>query len=101
MERALSIVLGLGVVGLGAVMALKGMSIPAPVASAASADAAADAKRDDASSTAMGAPETPDAGVQLLADLAIEEPAARAGAAQLPQGAPRVVRFGVILVQFE
>jgi hypothetical protein len=104
MERWLTIVLGLAVTALVVVIGVK--SAP-PLPQAASAgggagDASADALAADAGVFDGGvAADSVDASSPfiLLSDQAVDTP--REGGAALPQGSPRQVRFGVVLVQYD
>jgi hypothetical protein len=104
MQRAISIALSLAAVALSAVLAFRSPASGSPptAAGAASAAAAPSAKTP---ADAGGAPtDLPSKPAAADVDAGSEEPAAHApdtaDQAQLPTGAPRHIRFGVILVTY-
>ncbi len=97
MQRALTIAFALAAVALSAVLAFKSAAdAPAPVSAAPNVSSLVDAASDAAASDAAGA--RADAGDDDASLFALTAPL---DVPRLSAGAPREVRFGVILVTYE
>jgi hypothetical protein len=103
MQRAISIAVSLAAVALSAVLAFRSPA-SGPSLDASSPSAAASSMAKSATDAGSLSPEAATKPSVAEADAAPNEPTARApdtaDQAQLPAGAPRHIRFGVILVTY-